>query len=333
MAQKISIIVPIYNAEKTLERCIESLVAQVYRNIEILLIDDGSKDNSLAICRKYADSDGRVRIIEQTNNGVSSARNAGIDAAMGDYIMFCDSDDWVEPDWCYTMLMNFDSKNFVMCGEYIEGEQKILPQKVLAAKEEGEKTKRTEFYSLRNKMFNVPWNKIFSKDIINCNNIRFSEELTNGEDLLFNVEYLACIPGDIVLLDKCCYHYTWPNTNSLSRNVPANYIEQCNFLLKNLKKYILKIGIMSKENMAKFYTDFFYEYQKAVLKLLADKNIPLFQRWNMGNKVMGSEEYQMCARNAKMSCHSFFLYLNKMKICYPLWLWCCAKKIKDNNLK
>ena len=83
MNQKISIIVPIYNAEKTLERCIESLVAQVYHNIEILLIDDGSKDSSLSICRKYVASDGRVRIIEQTNQGVSTARNAGIDAAMG----------------------------------------------------------------------------------------------------------------------------------------------------------------------------------------------------------------------------------------------------------
>lgn len=331
MNQKISIIVPIYNAEKTLERCIESLVAQVYHNIEILLIDDGSKDSSLSICRKYAASDGRIRIIEQTNQGVSTARNAGIDAAMGDYIMFCDSDDWVEPDWCHTMIDNFDSKNFIMCGEYIEGEQNILPQKVLATKKE--KTKRTEFYSLRNKMFNVPWNKIFSKAIIDCNNIRFSEKLTNGEDLLFNVEYLACIPGDVILLDKCCYHYTWPNTNSLSRNVPANYIEQCNFLLKKLKKYIFKIGIMTEENMTEFYTDFFYEYQKAVLRLLTDKNIPLCQRWNKGNKVMGSEEYQMCARNARVACHGFFLHINKMKICYPLWLWYCAKKIKDNNLK
>ena len=331
MGQKISIIAPIYNAEKTLKRCIESLITQVYHNIEIILVDDGSRDGSLDLCKKYGNIDERIRIIEQTNNGVSAARNAGIEAAKGDYIMFCDSDDWVEPDWCDTMLMNFDSENFIMCGEYIEGEQKILPRKVSTEKKVKEKTKRAEFYSLKYKMFNVPWNKIFLKSIIDRNNIRFSEKLTNGEDLLFNVKYLSCIPGDIVLLNKCCYHYTWPNANSLSRNVPADYIGQCEFLLKNLKKLISKIGIMSKENMIKFYTDFFYEYQRAVLKLLSDKNISIFQRWNLGNRVMRSKEYQICVRNAKISCNSFFFYLNKMKICYPLWLWYCVRGMIKNN--
>lgn len=94
----ISIIVPIYNAEKYLNRCITSLLQQTYSNIEILLIDDGSTDHSLEICRKYRDS--RIRVISKQNEGVSATRNLGIELAKGEYIMFCDADDFVEKEWC-----------------------------------------------------------------------------------------------------------------------------------------------------------------------------------------------------------------------------------------
>lgn len=321
MEQTISIIVPVFNAETTLKRCIESLVTQTYRNIEILLIDDGSTDCSLSICKEYANIDNRIQVISQTNKGVSVTRNVGLDAACGDYIMFCDSDDWVEPDWCYTMLNNFDDKNFIMCGEYIEGKQEIFPQKVCADNNAKEKVKRTEFYSLRNKMFNVPWNKIFLKSVIDYNRIRFSEKLTNGEDLLFNVNYLSCIPGNIILLEKCCYHYTLPNENSLSRKVPSDYFEQCNFLLNSLEELIPKIGIMDKKYYAKFYTDFFYEYQRYLIGVLMNYDTSLYQKWCLGNKVMRSREYRICIINAELNYNLISIFLYKMKACFPLWLW------------
>ena len=111
MEKLISIIVPVYNAERTLHRCVTSLVEQIYPNIEILLVNDGSKDASLEMCRGYERQDSRIRVIDKPNGGVSSARNAGLDVARGEYIMFCDSDDWVSPLWCEHMVRNHIPQN------------------------------------------------------------------------------------------------------------------------------------------------------------------------------------------------------------------------------
>ena len=101
---KITVIVPVYNVEAYLPRCVESILAQTYRNLEIILVEDGTKDNSGAICDAYARQDARVRVIHKENGGLSSARNAGIDAAAGEYLSFVDSDDWIEPDMYEKMM-------------------------------------------------------------------------------------------------------------------------------------------------------------------------------------------------------------------------------------
>ena len=100
----ISVIVPVYNVEENLPRCVESILAQTYENLEVLLVDDGTKDNSGAICDDFARQEDRVKVIHKENGGLSSARNAGIDAAAGEYLAFVDSDDWIEPDM-YTQMM------------------------------------------------------------------------------------------------------------------------------------------------------------------------------------------------------------------------------------
>ncbi len=103
--KKVSVIVPIYNAEKYLNKCLESIIGQTYKNLEIILVDDGSSDNSPTICDAWAQIDSRIRVIHKKNGGVSSARNAGIDLAQGDYIGFVDADDWIEPNM-YEVLIN-----------------------------------------------------------------------------------------------------------------------------------------------------------------------------------------------------------------------------------
>ena len=102
--RKISVIVPVYNVEAYLPRCVESIMAQTYQNLEIFLVDDGTKDNCGAICDAYARQDNRVRVIHKENGGLSSARNAGIDASTGEYLSFVDSDDWIEPDMYEKMM-------------------------------------------------------------------------------------------------------------------------------------------------------------------------------------------------------------------------------------
>ena len=103
---KISIIVPIYKTEQYLQRCIDSILAQTFTNFELLLIEDGSPDNSGKICDKYALKDSRIKVYHKENGGVSSARNLGLDHATGEWITFCDSDDWVNKDWLELFILN-----------------------------------------------------------------------------------------------------------------------------------------------------------------------------------------------------------------------------------
>ena len=107
---KISIIVPVYKVEKYLDKCVNSIVGQTYKNLEIILVDDGSPDNCPAMCDEWAQKDSRIKVIHKKNGGLSSARNAGLDACTGDYIGFVDSDDWIEPDM-YEYLLNIGMKN------------------------------------------------------------------------------------------------------------------------------------------------------------------------------------------------------------------------------
>lgn len=109
----ISIIVPVYKVEKYLDKCVESIVEQTYKNLEIILVDDGSPDNCSAMCDEWAQKDSRIKVIHKENGGLSSARNAGLDACTGDYIGFVDSDDWIEPDM-YEYLLNIGMKTMRM---------------------------------------------------------------------------------------------------------------------------------------------------------------------------------------------------------------------------
>ena len=112
----ISIIVPVYNTEKYLDRCIQSILSQTYTDFELLLINDGSTDSSGAICDKYAEQDSRVRVFHKENGGVSSARNVGLDNAKGEWVTFCDSDDWVENCWLDTFVENSENTDLVVQG-------------------------------------------------------------------------------------------------------------------------------------------------------------------------------------------------------------------------
>ena len=146
----ISIIVPIYNAEEHLDKCVESILEQTEINLEIILVDDGSKDNSFEICKKYEKMDQRVKVIHQENAGVSAARNHGIEIAEGEYIGFVDSDDWIEPVMYQRLLKEAKEKNadVVMCDAttvYFDGP--FYPQEGKTAKEKAA--------SLRDQIYNT----------------------------------------------------------------------------------------------------------------------------------------------------------------------------------
>lgn len=199
----VSIVVPAYNAEQTVERCARSLLGQSYRNFELLLIDDGSKDQTFAVCQKLAEQDDRVRAIHKANGGVSSARNLGIDESQGRYIVFVDADDWVEPDYLSNFMENKQPSGLVVCEVTHDDlpHQEPVQKKRLTIQE-------TQIAVLGTKyILGYPFNKMFDQHLIKRNHIRFDEKISMGEDLLFCMQYLYFCNGEIVYKGRQTYHY------------------------------------------------------------------------------------------------------------------------------
>ena len=197
----VSVIVPVYNSASTLERCLESLLAQSFTDFEIILVDDGSTDGSADICAGYSRHDSRIKVISQPNRGVSAARNLGLDNASGEYVAFCDSDDMVRPSWLSSMMAAAGKAGLVVCGYNIyrndtgEWEQKTLGH--------------TEIFTdddvlletlLSCSLLQFVWNKLFNMKIIRESGLRFEESFTGFEDEYFVHGYIMnkckgiCIP-------------------------------------------------------------------------------------------------------------------------------------------
>jgi len=214
---KISVIVPVYGAEKTLEKCVESLLYGYERDMEILLIDDCSRDGSWAICQRLAQSHRQVKLLQnEENRGVSYTRNRGLEQATGEYILFVDSDDWVRGDYARTLLQGtLDNPNsLVVCGYTFIDHTKNLRR--VYGMPEGKLPKRRFFRLVEEVLFQQLWNKIFKRQIIEDAKIRFDESISMGEDYQFVLDYIqAAQIEDCVMLPQPLYYYIRWHTNSL----------------------------------------------------------------------------------------------------------------------
>ncbi|WP_413854238.1 glycosyltransferase family 2 protein [Candidatus Ruminimicrobium bovinum] len=238
----ISVIIPVYNVEKYLSRCIDSVINQTYKNLEIILIDDGSTDNSGKICDEYAIKDNRIKVIHKQNGGVSSARNIGLDVAKGNYIGFVDSDDYIENDMyeiLYELLVR-NQTDISCCNKFVLKKNKFVVSESFPTKDgilsfdDVLNDSKHDFYI---------WNKLFNKNLIG--NVRFNEQLTLGEDLLFTYQVLQKI-RNIAFYKEAKYYYC-DNSNSITRIrvFKKEYINQILFyekLLNYCEKNKLKIG-------------------------------------------------------------------------------------------
>ena len=206
----ISIIIPVYNAEKYLRRCIDSVLSQSFTDFELILVDDGSKDKSPQICDEYASQDTRVRVIHKANGGVSAARNDGLDIAKGEYITFIDSDDWVEREYLET-LSNYRDYDIVFFSHRMIYEDGYTTEFKFEAKE-GDKQNIWEIVaSLRknavgSNFYGYTWNKMFRRDIIEKYKIRFIEGLRISEDEVYTLDYCTHAKS-IKVLPLCLYNY------------------------------------------------------------------------------------------------------------------------------
>lgn len=204
----ISVIIPVYNVEKYLTRCLDSVLAQTYTNLEILLIDDGSTDASGKICDKYARQDKRVRVFHKPNGGVSSARNMGLDNASGDYIGFVDSDDYIDPTMYVHLssLINIYQTDIAVCNIYY-----CSSKKEFKASHPGKIYKGMEAFALcvhQKSVFVSIWNKLYKRECIG--NIRFSQE-KRSEDYKFLYDIFKK-GSSLVYSNDVKYFYDVPRT-------------------------------------------------------------------------------------------------------------------------
>ena len=201
----VSIIIPVYNGARFLKTCLESVVCQIYTDLEILVIDDGSIDNSAEICKGFAAKDSRIRLIQQKNSGVSSARNRGIKEATGEYIAFVDADDTL-PQSAIALLMNaVDAETDLVVGSY-ETQRFSITKKVQFSAEIYDIPRIHKESLSFDRFINTPWAKLYKRSIIVKNQIVFDESLKYGEDHLFNFEYCKYV-SQAKIIDAIVYKY------------------------------------------------------------------------------------------------------------------------------
>ena len=190
----VSIIIPVYNAEHTLERCVDSVLGQEFTDFELLLVDDGSSDGSPALCDRYAAQDSRVRVIHKENGGVSAARNAAMDLAEGEFLQFLDSDDWITPDATKLLLRSAREHQcdlviadfYRVVGDRVSHKGGIEEDRVLSQEEfAGHMMENpADFY------YGVIWNKLYRRSITEAHHLRMDTAISWCEDFIFNLEYI-----------------------------------------------------------------------------------------------------------------------------------------------
>ena len=235
----VSIIVPIYNAEDSLHNCIESVLEQTYPHIELILVNDGSTDLSKKICNHYVSLDERIKVIHQENAGPSSARNRGIEYAIGDYVQFVDADDYIKPNMTETLLqaMSHDVQ-LVICG-YQSIHFDFIRQYIPAITGVYPKSDFMQHIAMFYKdiLLPSPCNKMYVKSLINECRLHFPEDVKVGEDLLFNLAYLK-VCSMIHVIDQPLYNYIIQDDQSLSRDFSKEFYSNQYMLHQQVRSFL-----------------------------------------------------------------------------------------------
>lgn len=251
----VSVIVPVYNVECMLDKCVESIISQSYKNLEILLVDDGSPDNCPAKCDLWAKDDERIRVIHKKNGGLSSARNAGLAEAQGKFVSFIDSDDYIDVDMIDRMVTEAlqNDSQMVVCGTvnelYDNGKYSVLGCAVMQDMRTSNNGQvKKIMLELTDTGYCIPvWNKLFRYDFLKQYDASFDESLHLGEDSVFEahlykyVDRLSCI-------SKAFYHYVSRDNSLCSKFKPDWFSQRCEIFLK-IKS---ELGTWSEEAIGLF---------------------------------------------------------------------------------
>ena len=299
MNNLISIIVPFYNVEQYIDRCIKSLLSQTYQNIEILLVDDCSPDNTLEITKKYAETDSRINILQYAKNiGLGGARNYGIQNANGEYVLFVDSDDYIEANTIEQLYEKAKDNNLcVLEANYLkesDSSTEVLPRR----------SNYTDIVSSGKKYWDsipiapvVAWNKFYKLSFLRANNIQF--KLRKFEDVAFTAEVFMKAKR-VMNIDFPFYHYIVRENSIMTETTSVSHLEDAYALIKNMK--VLFEGNKKNEQMKKSYLycyiGFFrlwclFKDDKQVKQHMKSKVMILFQKARilvLGSKKLGLKQ-------------------------------------------
>lgn len=200
----ISILIPAYNSEKTIKRCLDSVLMQTVQDIEIIVINDGSRDSTLTILQEYAEKDKRIRIVNQPNRGVAVARNMALQDASGEYILYIDADDWIEPDMVQKMLTLAADADIVFCGhDYAETPNEVKHTAKIEVEEWNQQRQQLEFMKHK-RMAGMLWNKLIRRNL--TENVFFNEKTGYGEDAEFLWKILKR-SRRMIVTNEILYHH------------------------------------------------------------------------------------------------------------------------------
>ena len=267
---KVSVIVPVYKVEKYLRRCVDSILAQTFADFELLLIDDGSPDNSGKICDEYAALDPRVRVFHKSNGGVSSARNLGLDNACGEWIVFVDSDDWVTEDYLADLMKDSDAdlrlNGFDCIGDLEDWDTSMPDSRYSTPAELAECM--TRFGSIN---FRCPYCKRYRRSVIEEHGIRFDKNISYGEDAVFVYDYLQYVDS-ISLSSGKFYKYNCEILESLSKKAeirtPILFMNRISSAVRGLeRKYSHSLEKLEFDLLTSMFTEDIYNISNSDLSL------------------------------------------------------------------
>ncbi len=315
MKKMVSVIIPSYNAEDYIAVCLDRLIGQTYSELEIIVVNDGSTDSTLLISERFASVYSFVKVINISHAGVSVARNVGIDAAIGDYIVFVDADDYVEPTLIEEYVNAYDTWGnnaaIVICGMKWEDHRNCFaPTKLRLIESDLDGIVEDKYVLKRSKtsllswlkLFNFITNKCYKAYVINESRIRFDESISIAEDMKFNIDYLNHATGMLAIINKPLYHYIKHGNDSLS----GKYYEGSINDVKNSYKMLLdftcnQVGVTT-DDIYVIKSIYLMDWVSRLCALWDDDTVLLtkHEKLNFANDEIRGIEFKRLLHDSKM---------------------------------
>lgn len=291
MVPNISVIVPVHNMERWISQCLDSILSQTYMDFELILVDDGSTDNSRSLCDEYAAKDARIQALHIPNGGVSNARNTGLALAQGRFTCFIDSDDWVDKDYLATLLetMVTAEAQLSLCGIFGHADSHEAPIVWTAPAQilDVSGGRADGLLKLNQSLlFYGPTNKMYERQIIADRKIHFDTALTFGEDLAFNFQYLDFV-ARIAVSERPLYHYREANPESLSKKYYADKFEIDMRLFEVIYAFFEKKGLLTGAARRWLWTRYFWSLHDCLFLINHPQcNLGLRQKYNRVREII-----------------------------------------------